>query len=238
MIYLIALQPQVLGIIESPHNYYLCTHNYDDSCMHAAGVTRLHVLLWFNFLFLTVNSRYEPPLRSTHKTIRVGSNVYMWAGVVDGMPQIHDSQKKKQFTSCVEVFHSESGDWISQPTSGAPPLGVSGYGCTAVGDTLHFFGGYCNHADCYHNSIHSLSTSSLHWVELSPTTSKSGAPMKKGSCGMVAFKSGEEDFLYVVAGWGPTPSYRQPGAQYETITGIRDRVRCNEHHMFSLSTSE
>ena len=124
---------------------------------------------------------------------------------------------KIRFISCVEVFHCETGDWIHQSTSGAPPLGVCGYGCTAVGDTLHFFGGYCNHGDCYHNSIHSLSTSSLHWVELSPTTSEGGAPMRKGFCGTVAFKDGEEDILYVVAGHGPTPSYRQPGAQYEAV---------------------
>ena len=61
--------------------------------------------------------------------------------------------------------------------------------------------------------------------------------MRKCYCGTVAFKDGEEDILYVVAGFGPTPSYRQPGAQYEA-TVISDRVRCNEQHMFSLSTSE
>ena len=97
-----------------------------------------------SFLLLTANTRYEPDPRRGHKTIRVGSNVYMWAGAVNGMPEVHDSREKKQFTSCVEVFHSERGDWTRQPTSGAPPLGVSGYGCTAVGDTLHFFGGYCH----------------------------------------------------------------------------------------------
>ena len=94
----------------------------------------------------------------------------MWAGAVDGMPKVHDSQQKRQFLSCVEMFRTKSGVWIRQPTSGTPPLGVSGYGCTAVGDTLHFFGGHClHHGNCYHNSIHSLSTSSLHWVELSLT---------------------------------------------------------------------
>ena len=183
-----------------------------------------------------MNSRYEPAPRVAHQTIRVGSNVYMWAGLVDGMPKGHDSQEKRRFISCVEVFHCETGDWIHQSTSGAPPLGVYGYGCTAVGDTLHFFGGYCNHGVCCHNSIHSLSTSSLHWVELSPTTSEGGAPMRKGFCGTVAFKDGEEDILYIVAGHGPTPSYRQPGAQYKAV--VNDRVRCNEQHMFSLSTSE
>ena len=161
----------------------------------------------------------------------------MWAGRVNGMPRVHDSQERGQFTSRVEVFHSDIGDWTRQPTSGAPPLGVVGYGCTAVGDhALHFFGGYCNHGDCYHNSIHSLSTSSLHWVELSPSTSEDGAPMKKTGSRMVAFKDGEEDILYMLAGWGRTPSYHQPGARYKAVRS--DCVLCNEQHMFSLSTSE
>ena len=189
------------------------------------------------FYSCTANSRYEPAPRARHQTIRVGSNVYMWGGGVDGMPEVHDSQEKKRFISCVEVFHCETGDWIHQPTSGAPPLGVHGYGCTAVGDTLHFFGGSCFHGNCCHNSIHSLSTSSLHWVELSPTTSEGGAPMRKCYCGTVAFKDGEEDILCIVAGWGSTPLYRQPGAQYEAAY-FGDHVRCNEQHMFSLSTSE
>ena len=161
----------------------------------------------------------------------------MWGGAINELPMEHDSQVKKRLLSCVEVFHIGSGDWKRKKTNGNPPLGVKEYGSAAVGDTLYFFGGYCNHGSCYHNSIHSLSTSSLHWVELSPTTSEGGAPMRKGYCGMVTFKNGEEDILYVVAGFGPTPSYRQPGAQYEA-TGVSDRVRCNEQHMFSLSTSE
>ena len=132
----------------------------------------------------------------------------------------------------------ERGDWTRQPTSGAPPLGVDAYACTAVGDALHFFGGWCNHGGCCHNSVHTLSTSSLHWVELSPTTSEGRAPMRKSNCGTVAFKDGEEDILYIVAGYGPTPSYRQPGAQYKANSTVRDRVYCNEQHMFSLSTSE
>ena len=164
--------------------------------------------------------------------------MYIWAGAVDDLPEVHDSQEKIQFISCVEVFCIESGDWISQQTSGAPPLGVKGYGCTAVGDTLHFFGGYCtcDHGGCYHNSIHSLSTASLHWVELSPTTSEGGAPMTKMECGMMAFKDGEDDILYVVAGYGRLPLCLQPGAQYKA--DFSDRATCNENHMFSLSSSE
>ena len=186
-------------------------------------------------VLLKENNSYEPAYRAGHQTFRVGGNVYMWGGSMNGFPKEHDSQVKTRLLSFVEVFHIESGDWKRQNTNGDPPLGVYGHGSAAVGDTLYFFGGYCNHDSCYHNSIHSLSTSSLHWVELSPNTSEGGAPMRKSRCGTVAFKDGEEDIVYVVAGRGPTPSYSQPGAQYEAVG---DRVRCNEQHMFSLSTSE
>ena len=104
------------------------------------------------------------------------------------------------------------------------------------GDDLHFFGGHCGHRSCYHNGVHKLSTSSLQWAMLSPTTSEDGAPMKKAYCGMVAFKDGEEAILFVVGGSGTTPSSRQPGAQYEEI--FSGCVRTNEQHMFTLSTSE
>ena len=150
------------------------------------------------------------------------------------MPRVHDSPEKIQLLSSVDVFQVDCGDWIQQATSGTPPLGVSGYCCTAVGDSLYYYGGYCGHDDCYHNSVHKLSTSSLQWMMLSPSTSESGAPMRKNGSGMVAFRDGEEDILCVVAGLGHTPSYRQPGAQYGAA--VSGYTSCNEHHMFSLTT--
>ena len=53
---------------------------------------------------------------------------------------------------------------------------------------------------------------------------------------MVAFKDGDKDILFVVGGIGTTLSSRQPGAQYEKVTDVH--VKCNEQHMFTLSTSE
>ena len=152
-----------------------------------------------------------------------------------GLPEVHDSPEKKEFLSSVCVFQCDSGDWIRRETSGTPPLGVDGYCCAAVGDSLYYFGGYCGHDKCYHNSVHKLSTSSFQWMMLSPSTSESRAPMRKRGSGMVAFRDSEEDILCLVAGCGSTPSHRQPGAHYETDHGYN---WCNEQHMFSLSSSE
>ena len=60
--------------------------------------------------------------------------------------------------------------------------------------------------------------------------------MNKGYCGMVAFKDGKEEVLFVVGGRGTTLSYRQPGAQYDEKVDVL--VRCNEQHMSILSASE
>ena len=154
---------------------------------------------------------------------------------MDGIPRVHDSPKKRKFLSSVDVFQSDCGDWIRRETSGTPPLGVMGYCCAAVGDSLYYCGGWCGHDKCCHNSVHKLSKSSLQWMMLSPSTSESGTPNKKMESGIVAFRDGEEDILCLVAGYGPTPSHRQSGAQYKSDDGT---TWCNEQHMFSLSTSE
>ena len=43
--------------------------------------------------------------------------------MVGGLPKVHDSPEKRQMISIVEVFQTESGDWVSQPTGVAPPAG-------------------------------------------------------------------------------------------------------------------
>ena len=64
-----------------------------------------------------------------HRTILVDGNVYMWAGAVDGLPRVHDSQEKRELLSFVEVFQVKTGNWIRQQTSGTPPLGVTYNAC-------------------------------------------------------------------------------------------------------------
>ena len=179
----------------------------------------------------------EPAGRCDHSTAVVNnSQLYLWGGDQNGMPEVHDSAEKRQFCSSVEVFDVNTGCWEQHTTSGTPPLGVWGFACVAVRNDLHYFGGHCGHGDCYHNSVHTLSTSTLQWRMLAPSTTEGGAPMKKKFCGRVHFTNGEEDLLYVVGGRGPAvPSSRQHGAQYQSVHG---GVNTNEQHIFSLSTSE
>ena len=182
----------------------------------------------------------EPTSRDEHSTAVVGDLLYLWAGTrtryQDVMPRVHDSAEKRQFFSSVEVFDVNTGYWEQRITLGTPPLGVLGYSCVAVRSELHYFGGYCGHSVCYHNSVHTLSTSTLQWRMLAPSTTEDGAPMQKERCGMVHFTDGKEDLLFVVGGRGhAVPSSPQHGAQYKPEYG---KVHTNEQHIFSLSTSE
>ena len=184
-------------------------------------------------LLLTVAGWREPAGRHEHSTAIVDDQLYLWGGYQDGMPQVHDSAEKRQFFSSVEMFDVNTG-WEQRTTSGIPPLGVVGYSCVAVKNELLYFGGECSHDDCYHNGVRTLSTSTLQWRMVAPSTIEDGAPMKKHHCGMVHFTDGEEALLYVVGGQGlAVPSY---GPQYKH-TDFGD-VLTDEQHIFSLSTSE
>ena len=180
----------------------------------------------------------EPADRRYHSTAVVDNQLYLWGGYQRGMPQVHDSAEKRQFFSSVEVFDLDTGCWEQSTTRGTPPLGVRGYSCVPVRNDLNYFGGGCGHSGhCFHNSVHTLSTSTLQWRMLAPSTTEDGTPMQKVRCGMVHFTDGEEDLLYVVGGYShAAPSSPQHGAQYQLV--YSSGVRTNEQHIFSLSTSE
>ena len=178
----------------------------------------------------------EPAGRHDHCTAVVDNEVYLWAGRLDGMPLAHDNPCKTEYvTGHMEVFSMFSGCWEKRETIGTPPLGIAGYRCVTARNDLYYFGGWCGHDYCYHNSIHKLFTSTLRWRCLTPTALKDGAPMRKAGCGMVYFSDEEEDLLYIVGGVGLSPQQQQPGAQY-MHNGML--LYSNEQHLFSLSTSE
>ena len=47
-----------------------------------------------------------------------------------------DSDRKRELTSNIELYHVPSGQWSIKPTSGKPPLGVMGYSCSAVNNKI------------------------------------------------------------------------------------------------------
>ena len=200
---------------------YACSFNYTDS----------HNIIKFTLLFTAEAGWYEPDGRDFHSTVVVGKKLFLWAGNQKETPNVHDSATKRAFLSHVDVFCLEIGSWEKQNTSGIPPLGVNGYACVAVDSNIHYFGGWCGHLDCVHNSVHKLNTSTLAWSMMARSASKAKAPMKKSHCGMVSFKDSEENFLFVVGGVGTGSSLPQPGAQYKIKAPL---TFTNEQHLFSL----
>uniref|UniRef100_A0A1X7TPK6 Death domain-containing protein n=3 Tax=Amphimedon queenslandica TaxID=400682 RepID=A0A1X7TPK6_AMPQE len=157
----------------------------------------------------------------------------MWGGLHDDLPElVHNNEKKKSMCSVVEVCHVPTGEWVQKPTTGDPPLGVWGYAAAVIRNEIFFFGGYCGHDQCYHNSLYSFNVDTFNWKELSPTSSHYGPMMKTGSS-MIAIKVKDEDYLVVIGGGGSSSNNNppQPGAQYS------DR-RCNEIHLYRLKTGK
>ena len=157
----------------------------------------------------------------------------MWGGEQPGLPVVHDSEKKRAMCSVMEVCHLASGRWEQKPTTGTPPLGVSGYAAAAIGNEIFYYGGYCGHGGCYHNSLFSFNVDTFNWKELSPTTPHHG-PWMKSRCDMVAVQLDGEDYLVVIGGSGPSDNNtpKQPGAQYDSGD------RCNEIHYYKLSSGQ
>ena len=160
----------------------------------------------------------------------------MWGGGQPGLPYVHDSEEKKAATSVMEVCHLASGTWEQKPTTGTPPLGVYGYATAVIGREIFFFGGYCGHGDCYHNSLFSFNVDTFNWKELSPTSPHHG-PMMKSRCCMVAIQLEGEAYLVVIGGSSDTGQQpgTQRGAQYKS--DLRYQY-CNEIHYYKLSSGQ
>ena len=180
---------------------------------------------------------YVPTKRSLHSTHIVGDYLYMWGGKIDGLPRVHDNEVKQRMTSVNELFHLTTGKWEQRPTNGKPPLGVIGYASTVISNRIYYFGGYCNHDNCRHNSLNSLITDSLTWNELFPTNPSMG-PMMKTRCGMISLTFNKVDYLLVVGGIGLRPISPQPGAQYRESRYVPSNVYTNEHHYYQLSSGK
>ena len=108
--------------------------------------------LYYCVLLLSIV--YQPVERSSHSTVQVGDYLYMWGGYQPGLPRVHNNEKKKSFCSVVEVCHLPTGEWVQEPTTGDPPLGVYGYAAAVIRNEIFFYGGYCGHVGCYHNSLY------------------------------------------------------------------------------------
>ena len=173
--------------------------------------------------------------RTFHSSVVIGDNVFVWGGYQVGLPKIHDSPEKRQFTSSVEKFNLISAKWEKRATAGSPPNGTIGYSCCNIGNEIYYFGGNCKPADCYHNNLFVLNTSTNRWREV--ICSDDNRPVEKGVCGMISFSSGGEDYLLVIGGLGPALSVLSVQAQYTPLQTNLSHCQTNELHLMCLSSS-
>ena len=173
--------------------------------------------------------------RAYHRAVSVGDSLFLWAGQQDGLPMVHDSREKRKHLSCIQHFPLSTGQWISRATTGAPPLGVISYFCTAIDNQLYFFGGWCGHDVCYHNSITQLNTERFQWKEL-VQTDPARPVMRKCSGGMMSFEHDGAQHLLMIGGVGSEPTIQLPYVKY--VKFFDEIWRTNEHSIYNLSSSK
>ena len=117
-------------------------------------------------------------------------------------------------------------------------MGASYYASAVIDNNIIYFGGYCGHERCYHNSLTSLCVDTMQWKELSPTNPHTG-PMMKSYCGMIPVKIDGKYYLLVIGGEGPSVNTpQQDTAQYSDKGMLSGYICTNEHHYFDLSTGK
>ena len=169
----------------------------------------------------------------------------MWGGYSDDLPAVHNSVEKRRVTSHVHVFDITTGKWKNQSTRGTPPLGVGGCLCTSANGKIYYFGGYCGHDSCFHNSLNELNISTFTWTQLQPTDDS--ITVMRRACGfMMLIEQAGQHCLLLIGGAGPLPSKQLPQAQYFRLTygGISTSeqelayggVSTNEHNIYDLTT--
>ena len=172
-------------------------------------------------------------MRAYHKAPVIGESLYLWAGDRVDLPAVHDSLQKSELTSTVDVYQLSTADWSSHLTRGTPPLGVIGYSCTTSHSNIYYFGGWCGHDLCYHNTLNVLNTIKMQWTSCSNAEQ---LLMKKAGAGMISLEFDGAEYIFIIGGIGSTPTDYHPQFQYEQLkTG---HVRTNEQLLYNVYTGK
>lgn len=180
---------------------------------------------------------------STHSrsVVRVGHYLLSWGGYSpDSTTYTNCNEANKlKFIEKIDVYNCLTNKWERLPTQGQPPLGVHQYASACLDDErIYYFGGYCGHDQCYHNSLHELKVGtnlkSLTWREVLPTGND--IIKRKAECGMFCFTVNQREYALVVGGKGVEGS---PLSSYETtVPGKKGMVFTKECHIIDLENGD
>ena len=169
--------------------------------------------------------KYEPLPRLYHISCRVGSKVVVQGGATKDF-----SEKDRQhLSSVVEIFDPYSELWEQRQVAGdAPSPGTYDAASASLHDDLFSFGGLDDRQ--WFNTVHKLDTEKLCSIQVSPQNAD-GAPMPKGSCGMIAFGNS----LGVFGGYGIPRGPTEPQSFIKDTRSTDGRGWTNEFHIYNLS---
>ena len=131
----------------------------------------------------------------------------------------------------MDVFDFSAARWSSHLTKGTPPLGIIGYCCATSHSNIYYYGGWCGHGLCHHNSLNVFNTVKMSW---SPCNESS--TMKKAYAEMISLEFDGAEWLLIIGGLGSTPTVYHPQFQYDQLKD--GRVRTNEQLLYNVSTGK
>ena len=135
--------------------------------------------------------------KAFHSTEILEGDLYLWGGNQEGLPTVHDNERKRSITTKVDVFSLSTLKWTKTVTTGTPPAGVMDYGTAVIGQDMFVFGGRCDGlGKCSHNELYALNTDSRVWRKI-PCTD---GPMEKSSCGFISYSYQGTDYLLALGG--------------------------------------
>ena len=66
-------------------------------------------MLFLSIMYDYAAEPYQPNKRALHSTVVIDDQLYLWGGEQTGLPAVHNSAKKREMTSYVDVFHRKIG---------------------------------------------------------------------------------------------------------------------------------
>ena len=171
-------------------------------------------------------SLYQPSPRFFHCVAQIGEKSFLWGG----RTQNFSVSGRKTLASELSTFDSFSETWNTRATTGVPPPGLYGGGCTVIDNSLYYFGGQDSHS--YYNSLHCINSITAEWKELS-SLNPVNQPMPKTGFGIVTYT--ETASLAIFAGFCVTHQPTQAGARFIESTKYTGFGWTNEFHLFNLT---
>lgn len=176
-----------------------------------------------------------PEGRRSHSAHVISDKLYVWGGYFKSLPKVHWDPIKERLLSEVQIFHLQEGRWQTAMTRGIRPLGVRGHASAVLDDCILYFGGYCGHDDCFHNSLKIMNVNELVWTDLVPQNVED-CPMEKEDSCMVPLTFDDKKYLLIVGGYGPSSTTNHSQAKNTSKGFLTKHYRTNEQHYFNIAS--